>query len=140
MLVASVRLSSPPFTSTRPSASMAVPGQNMLWVVLVTVSTTALAGAAGSISSVTVWSSAPVPPKRSPFHEAQASTLPLRSRAAEMGTTLWVEMTALQRPLASDCATEATVFSVHRNLVAVLHVFCTSALVLALPGDCTHLP
>src|SRR6185436_5932847 len=101
MLVVRVLLSSPPLTNTRPSDSRAMPGQNMLWTVLVMVLAVAAPGLPGSTRAVTVWSSEPEPPKRVPFHEAQVITFLLGSRAAEMGTSGRVK-TWLQRPLASD--------------------------------------
>jgi hypothetical protein len=56
MLVALVTQKSPPFTMTLPSASMAVPGQNMSWTVLVTSLATGSVGFAGSSRTVWVWS------------------------------------------------------------------------------------
>ena len=47
-------LSSPPFTNTSPLGNMAMPGQNMLWVVLVMVRAVAAPGLAGSISAMIV--------------------------------------------------------------------------------------
>lgn len=139
MLVAAVRESSPPFTSMRPSASIVVPGQNMLGVVLVTVLATGAPGFMGSNNTVTVWSVAPLPPKRSAFHDAQAITLRLGSSAAEIGTAGKL-YTWLQVPLAADCATGASASKVQRKLVDVAQVPCSRLLLLAPPGDCRHLP
>src|ERR1043166_4721024 len=130
MLAASVWVSSPPLTRMRPSARSDVPGQNMLCATLVIVVTVILAGWLGANCTVTVWSSAPVPAKCVPVHDAQSRTPPLGRTAPETGTTPLVSMTPLQRPLASDCGTAATGSSVHRNFAALEHGFCTRDVVL----------
>src|SRR6185436_10951615 len=140
MLVASVCASSPPLTTRRPSGRKEVPGQNMLWTVLVMVFTTTLVGRAGSKSAVTVWSSAPLPAKRVPRQEAQVITLRSGRSAAEIGTTPFMSMTPLQRPLASEPATKGCFSTVQRNLLAVPQAIWVSGVPLVPLGDCRQRP
>src|SRR5262245_24472635 len=134
MLVVLVALSSLPFTNTRPSASMLVPGQNMLCVVLVTFVPTGAVGFAGSNSTVKVRSCAPVLRHVHGCHDDHVSTVLFGSTAPVVGVDGRV-YTWLQRPLASDCAGWAIASSVHRKLVEVVQVCCVSTAPLVLPGD-----
>src|SRR5512133_2722834 len=75
-------LSSPPVTSTRPSARTEIPGQNMSWPVSETVRwvTTRVTG---SRVAVTVF---PVPPKLSDRYDDHVRIFPSGSNAAATGT------------------------------------------------------
>src|SRR5882724_1256616 len=94
--------SPPPFTSTRPSTSMAVPGQNMSCPVSVTLRWLT-AFVAGSYVAVSV---APLPPVVYGSDEDQVSSRPVGSSAAATGIS--GKLTgALHRPMLAGGAAAA---------------------------------
>src|SRR5215471_3119211 len=139
MLVSSTVLP-PPFTKTRPSGSMAVPGQNMSCDVWVT-STSREVDVTGSKMTVYVCVGE-LPPKVLRLQEAHVRTLPLGRSAAATGMEGNV-MGEPQRPvLGGSTAGSGTVSTVKSWLDAVLHAACsmTAPLAVELPRTCMQRP
>src|SRR4051812_29327254 len=122
-------MESPPATSSRPSASSEVPGQNMSWWVFATVVVDDEL-VLGSNKTVTVWSGLATAPETVPDQDDQATILPSGRIAAAAGETglavLPSGITLLHRPLASESGTYATTLVVHKKSAVVAHTVCTS--------------
>src|SRR5262245_13872805 len=136
MLVLST-VAPPPFTNTRPSASMAVPGQNMSCPVLVT-SVSVAVSAIGSNSAVYVCVSES-PPKANWLHDDQVTTLPFGSSAAATGTDGSVTGADHCPVTGGLLATGGTASTVNRPLVAVVQVPCSMTALLAVEAPRTRM-